>query len=93
MTDVSGGINFYDGQIGIAITGGRINYVGTTGVEHAFVVNAQDRFVITGTGLGFNGTAPVAKPTVTGAKGGNAAVASLLTALASYGLITDSSTA
>lgn len=43
--------------------------------------------------LGFYGTAPVAKPTVTGAKGSNAALASLLTALASMGLLTDSSTA
>ncbi|HXJ47815.1 MAG TPA: hypothetical protein VNF91_01485 [Candidatus Acidoferrum sp.] len=43
--------------------------------------------------LGVNGTAPVAKPTVTGAKGSNAALGSLLTALASYGLITDSTTA
>ena len=40
--------------------------------------------------VGFNNTAPIAKPTVSGAKGGNAALASLLTALASYGLITDS---
>jgi hypothetical protein len=43
--------------------------------------------------VGFNGATPGAKPTVTGAKGSNAALASLLTALASYGLITDSSTA
>ena len=42
---------------------------------------------------GFNGTAPIAKPTVSGSRGGNAALASLLTALANYGLITDSSTA
>ena len=42
--------------------------------------------------VGFNGTAPIAKPTVSGAKGSNAALASLLTALASYGLVTDSST-
>lgn len=41
---------------------------------------------------GFNGTAPIAKPTVTGSKGANAALASLLTALASYGLLVDSST-
>lgn len=39
--------------------------------------------------VGFNGTAPIAKPTVTGSRGGNAALASLLTALANYGLITD----
>jgi hypothetical protein len=43
--------------------------------------------------IGFNGAAAVAKPTVTGSRGGNAALASLLTALASYGLITDSTTA
>jgi hypothetical protein len=42
--------------------------------------------------LGFNGHATTAKPTVTGAKAGNAALASLLTALAAYGLVTDSST-
>lgn len=46
-----------------------------------------------GTGnLGFFGLAPgVAKQTVTGSRGSNAALQSLLTALAAYGLITDSS--
>lgn len=43
------------------------------------------------TGLAFQGSSPIAKPTVTGSRGGNAALASLLTALANYGLITDSS--
>lgn len=42
--------------------------------------------------LGFFNTPPVAKPTVTGAKGGNAALTSLLTKLANLGLITDSTT-
>jgi hypothetical protein len=41
----------------------------------------------------FNTVPPASKPTVTGAKGSNAALASLLTALASYGLVTDSTTA
>lgn len=41
--------------------------------------------------LGFFAASPVAKPTVTGSRGGNAALASLLTALANLGLITDSS--
>jgi len=41
---------------------------------------------------GFNGTAPTAKPTVAGAKGGNVALANLLTALATMGLLTDSTT-
>ncbi len=40
---------------------------------------------------GFNNTAPIAKPTVTGSRAGNAALASALTALANYGLIVDSS--
>jgi hypothetical protein len=44
-----------------------------------------------GTKLGFYNTAPAVKPTVTGSRGGNAALASLLTALAGLGLLTDSS--
>lgn len=43
--------------------------------------------------VGFYDTAPGAKPTVTGSRGGNAALASLLTGLAGLGLITDSTTA
>lgn len=43
--------------------------------------------------VGFNGTNPIAQPTVTGSRGGNAALASLVTALASYGLVIDSTTA
>lgn len=43
--------------------------------------------------VGFMGATPVSRPTVTGSRGGNAALASLLTALAALGLVTDSSTA
>ena len=42
--------------------------------------------------LGFYGTSPQGKPTVTGSRGANAALASLLTALANIGLLVDSST-
>jgi hypothetical protein len=43
--------------------------------------------------LGFYGATPVAKPTVTGSKAANAALASLMSALAaSLGLVTDSTT-
>ena len=42
--------------------------------------------------VGFYGAAPIAKPAVTGSRGANAALASLLTQLAALGLITDSST-
>ncbi len=46
--------------------------------------------------IGFFSTAaaaPVAKQTASGSRGGNAALASLLTALATYGLITDGTSA
>lgn len=45
------------------------------------------------TAIGFNGSAAIAKPTITGSRGGNVALASLLTALDTYGLITDSTSA
>lgn len=45
-----------------------------------------------GNTLGVFGTAAIAKPTVTGAKGGNAALTSLCTQLAALGWITDSTT-
>lgn len=51
------------------------------------------RIRINSTGLGFFNTAPVAQPNVTGSRGGNAALASALTALANLGLITDGSSA
>ncbi|MFC8171196.1 hypothetical protein [Streptomyces sp. NPDC057325] len=46
-----------------------------------------------GTTAGFYGAAAVAKPSVTGSRGGNVALASLLSALATLGLITDNTTA
>lgn len=39
--------------------------------------------------VGFYGTTPVVKPTVTGSKGSNAALTSLIAALVAQGLITD----
>lgn len=43
--------------------------------------------------MGFNGATPTAKPTITGSRGGNAALASLLSALDTLGLVVDSTTA
>ena len=60
---------------------------GVTLLSGAGAVKVQ----VNGTGVGFHAASPIAKPTVTGSRGSNAALASLLTALASYGLITDSS--
>lgn len=53
---------------------------GTDGVTVAF----------TGQKVAFYGATPIAKPTVTGSRGGNAALASLCTELANLGLITNS---
>jgi hypothetical protein len=68
----------------------RLFKVGATGVldlTQGNSVNVKFR------GVGFNGSAPVVtKPTVSGSKGSNAALASLLSALSSYGLVTDSTT-
>ena len=47
---------------------------------------------VTGGSLGFYGATPINKPTVSGARGGNAALASLLTALSNFGLIIDTTT-
>ncbi len=45
-----------------------------------------------GTNAGFFGTLPITKPVVTGVKGANAALASIIAELANLGLITDSTT-
>ncbi len=88
--DASGGVIVgpYDASFGHSalafVTGGSAVYVQVAGVT---------RIQANATGVGFYGVTPVAKPTVAGSRGGNAALASLLTALANLGLITNSSTA
>lgn len=42
---------------------------------------------------GYNGNTPIPRPVVTGSRGGNAALTSMLTAFDSLGIITDSTTA
>lgn len=83
---------------------GQVN-IGPVGTSSPIALTAGSTFLIpatigvVGAGLrftcnvGFNSFPPLAKPTVAGSRGGNAALAALLTALASYGLVTDSSTA
>jgi hypothetical protein len=66
---------------------GGFKMAGSGGVNTAFS-HSQDA-----TQLAFYGSAVVAKGAVTGSRGGNAALASLLTKLAVLGLITDSTTA
>lgn len=60
--------------------------------EARFAADASIAVRVNGTGTAFFGTAPIAKPTVTGAKAANAALTSLCTQLAALGLITDSTT-
>jgi hypothetical protein len=55
------------------------------------LVNCDADLTISGD-IGFYGKAPQAKPAVTGSRGSNAALASLCTALAGLGLITNSTT-
>ncbi|MEU4169460.1 hypothetical protein AB0F46_21615 [Streptomyces sp. NPDC026665] len=59
--------------------------------DDALIVSLMLRHL--GTTLGFYGAAAVSKPSVTGSRGGNAALASLITALSTLGLITDSTSA
>jgi hypothetical protein len=51
-----------------------------------------ERLKLNATGIGFFGATPVARPAVSGSRKGNDALASLLTALARLGLVSDSTT-
>lgn len=81
-------------------TNGNFFFVGTScGIAHLSTGMAlqsdagTQQLKLSDTGLGFNTTAAIAKPTVTGAKAANAALGSLMTALSNYGLVVDSTTA
>ncbi|WP_086705586.1 hypothetical protein [Streptomyces antimycoticus] len=63
----------------------------TLRTDDALIVSLAFRHL--GTTLGFYGATAASKPTVSGSRGGNAALASLLTALSTLGLVTDSTTA
>lgn len=65
------------------------------GKDQAVIVQATKNVQIQGNAggnLGFFNATPVAKPIITGSKGGNAALTSLLQHLAQMGLVTDSTT-
>jgi hypothetical protein len=73
------------GQYGVIQSGGSWLIGSATG--------GSEKIRVTSTGISFFGGSSQAKKTVTGSHGGNAALQSLLTALADYGLITNSTTA
>lgn len=95
LTVSSGGVTVTAG--GLTVSAGGANITGTITNTGGLSV-ASGGASITGTvvlngNLGFYNSAAVAKQTVSGSRGGNAALASLLTALATVGLVTDSSSA
>lgn len=83
----SSGVNLNSQQVAFFNTDG-------AGTMHSVTLQALsgNMLAIGAAGIGFNSTTPIAKPTISGAKGGNTALASLLTALANYGLIADATT-
>ena len=78
LTVTSGGATIT--AAGVAISAGALAVVGGS---------ATDTLKVTGN-QGFYNTAPISKQTVSGSKASNAALASLMTALAALGLVTDS---
>lgn len=89
-----------DPTVGLKSTGSYVFWTGgdyapsPTGTYNLGTTSYKWKQLYLSDGFGAFGSAPPAtKPSVTGSRGGNAALASLITALASYGLITDNTTA
>jgi len=87
----SGNMKFF-GRAATDIPGRFIGAVGSGDIVSVETSGGTKLLRISPTGFGFFGSGPIAKPNITGAKGGNAALASLLSQLVAYGLITDSTT-
>jgi hypothetical protein len=95
--DLSKHIALFGTTIGINVTGSNAVSIITGGATAAMTVSSAA--VTCGANLrvngnvGFYNTAAAAKQTVSGAKGSNAALASLMTALVAMGLVTDTTSA
>jgi hypothetical protein len=91
------------GQLGFICSGTNVLTLSSTAITVPSGVTTTFNGTITGAGnasiagatstLGFYGATGTAKPTISGAKGGNAALGSLIAALVSLGLITDATSA
>jgi hypothetical protein len=81
---------FIDGTTGMEIFG--TIYLGTAHLSAWSTPGKVHVGTTTSDEVGFFSATPITRPTVTGSRGGNAALASLLTALANLGLIVNSST-
>jgi len=73
------------------IWGGEVK-IAAVSAAGVFATPFRVQSVAGATALAFHNTAPINKPTIAGAKGGNVALANLLTALANYGLLVDTTT-
>jgi hypothetical protein len=66
---------------------------GARAASLSFRVRSNDtlteRLRLNGTGIGFYGTTPAPRPTITGSRGGNVAVTRVIAAFAAIGLVTD----
>lgn len=78
-----------DNEIQLTGTATNFYFRGSTGSSNIFM-RFQKSSSAPQERIGFFGITPVGRQTVTGSRGGNAALASLLTALANLGLITNS---
>jgi hypothetical protein len=86
------GINSTAQEVG-GVAGLAVNMGSSSNIPLQICTNDTVRITLSGAGaMGFYGGSPVAKPTVSGSKGGNAALTSLMTALAALGLVTDTTT-
>jgi len=82
-----------EGVTGDLAVGGDLSVSGITTIYGYFGAGGNMGLGSAPSLVGFFGATPAARPTVTGSRGGNAAVASLLTALETLGLIVDDTTA
>lgn len=84
-----GSTKFYTAAAGTAVG----NFATFWGTPYLTISVTGDITIgASGTKIGYYGGATAARPTITGSKGGNAALASLLTALAANGQVTDTTT-
>lgn len=91
------------GQLGFLCSGGNVLTLSTSALtvpsgvgltlNGAVTANGNAQLAGASSTLGFYGSAGTTKPTITGAKGGNAALGSLISALAALGLIVDATSA
>jgi hypothetical protein len=90
----SGSINLQTTSADLSVQAGAGGVSGNLRLEafQNILITATSAVNISGAQMGFYGQTPISRPTVTGSRGGNAALTSLITSLASLGLIIDSTT-